>query len=160
MSVLASQSFYCRGGTSALPHSGVLWVPVEVKTGEGLIETEEIMDIQANHFNGPVTFCPALSLSPDIFIHTRDTSGGGGYRWGVWLAQTCPSGALMCLELCQLVWNLCRQLMRLVLLPELNVITYWTQTMRHASSQSAEMTGKTHRKINWIVFNKQTVQNL
>lgn len=43
-----------------------------------------------------------LLLSPDIFIHTRDTWGGGG----VWLAQTCPSGALMCLDLCQLLWNL------------------------------------------------------
>ncbi len=78
---------------------------------------------------------------------------------GVWLAQTCPSAALVCLDLCQLVWNVCRKMMRLVSLPELNVITYWTQTVRHASSQSAEMTGNTHKKTNRIVFNKETVQN-
>jgi len=49
-----------------------------VKTGEGLIETEEIMDIRANHSNGPVTLCPALSLSLDIFVHIRHTLGFGG----------------------------------------------------------------------------------
>lgn len=63
---------------SALRPSGVLWVPVEVKTGEGLIETKEIMDIKANHSNGPVTLCPDLSLSLDMFIHIRDTLGCGG----------------------------------------------------------------------------------
>lgn len=67
----------------ALRPSGVLWVPVEVKTGEGLIETKEIMDIKANHSNGPVTLCPDLSLSLDIFNHIRDTLGCGGPRWGV-----------------------------------------------------------------------------